>query len=103
MIFELTCCLNPTRETNHVFLWLITTIQNVEYAHELLVIETLLITEEMWENNDINLRKKYSKLKNLVQETGEKGVQFSGDRLAEMTRIAAILRFPIPNIDDLVW
>ncbi|KAH0723379.1 hypothetical protein KY285_005933 [Solanum tuberosum] len=78
---------------------------NVEYAHELLAIETLLITEELLENKDINLRKKYSKLKKLVQETGGKVVQFSDierDRLAQMTEIAAILRFPIPNIDDLV-
>ncbi|XP_049342646.1 protein PELOTA 1-like [Solanum verrucosum] len=85
--------------------WVCYGTKSVEYAHELLAIETLLITEELLENKDINLRKKYSKLKKLVQETGGKVVQFSDverDRLAQMTGIAAILRFPIPNIDDLV-
>ncbi|KAH0720959.1 hypothetical protein KY284_005989 [Solanum tuberosum] len=85
--------------------WVCYGTKSVEYAHELLAIKTLLITEELLENKDINLRKKYSKLKKLVQETGGKVVQFSDverDKLAHMTGIAAILRFPIPNIDDLV-
>ncbi|KAG5583040.1 hypothetical protein H5410_053667 [Solanum commersonii] len=61
----------------------------------------MVINKSDW-NKHINLRKKYSKLKKLVQETGGKVVQFS-DTLAQMTGIAAILRFPIPNIDDLVF
>nr|XP_004249791.1 protein PELOTA 1-like [Solanum lycopersicum] len=85
--------------------WVCYGTKSVEYAHELLAIDTLLITEELSEKKDIKLRKKYSKLKKLVQEAGGKVIQFSdveGDKLAQMTGIAAILRFPIPNIDDLV-
>ncbi|XP_055808341.1 protein PELOTA 1-like [Solanum dulcamara] len=79
--------------------------KSVEYAHELLAIETLLITDKILENKDIKLRKKYSELKISVHEAGGKVVLFGdveGHRLAQMTGIAAILRFPIPNIDDLV-
>ncbi|XP_015055095.1 protein PELOTA 1-like [Solanum pennellii] len=85
--------------------WVCYGTKSVEYAHELLAIDTLLITEELSEKKDIKLRKKYSKLKKLVQEAGGKVIQFSdveGEKLAQMTGIAAILRFPIPNIDDLV-
>ncbi|XP_055808332.1 protein PELOTA 1-like [Solanum dulcamara] len=79
--------------------------KSVEYAHDLLAIETLLITDEILENKDIKLRKKYSELKKSVHEAGGKVIQFNeveGQRLAQMTGIGAILRFPIPNFDDLV-
>ncbi|KAJ8570656.1 hypothetical protein K7X08_037628 [Anisodus acutangulus] len=79
--------------------------KSVEYAHELMAIETLLITEEILENKDVKLRKKYLGLKKSVNEAGGKVVQFNdvqGHRLAQMTGVAAILRFPIPNLDELV-
>ncbi|XP_060178323.1 protein PELOTA 1-like [Lycium barbarum] len=79
--------------------------KSVEYAHDLMAIETLLITEEILENKDIKLRKKYLGLKKSVNEAGGKVVQFNdveGHRLAQMTGVAAILRFPIPNLEDLV-
>lgn len=79
--------------------------KSVEYAHDLMAIETLLITEEILENKDIKLRKKYLGLKKSVNEAGGKVVQFNdveGHRLAQMTGVAAILRFPIPNLDELV-
>ncbi|CAN4118875.1 unnamed protein product [Withania somnifera] len=79
--------------------------KSVEYAHELMGIETLLITEEVLENKDIKLRKKYLALKKSVTEAGGKVIQFDelqGFRLAQMTGVAAILRFPIPNLDELI-
>ncbi|KAM3340054.1 protein PELOTA 1-like [Capsicum galapagoense] len=79
--------------------------QSVEYAHELMAIDTLLITEKVFENNDFKVRKKYCALKKSVIEAGGKVLQFNdveGDKLARMTGVAAILRFPIPNLDDLV-
>ncbi|XP_009623195.1 protein PELOTA 1-like [Nicotiana tomentosiformis] len=79
--------------------------KDVEYAHELMAIETLLITKEILRNEDNKMRQKYLRMEKSVKKAGGKVVQFNqdiGQRLAQLTGIAAILRFPLPDVDELV-
>ncbi|XP_024922376.3 protein PELOTA 1 [Ziziphus jujuba] len=80
--------------------------KSVEAAHELLAIETLWITDDLFRNAEIATRKKYIGLVNAVKNAG--GNTFvlspnhvSGEELAKLTGIAATLRFPVPGLDDM--
>ncbi|XVF55591.1 hypothetical protein PTKIN_Ptkin06aG0048200 [Pterospermum kingtungense] len=64
-------------------------------------IETLLITDDLLSNKEIGLRQKYMELMKPVKKAGGK-VFVSGEELAQLTGIAAILRFPLPDLDQLV-
>jgi len=80
--------------------------KSVDLASELMAIETLLITDELFRNRDNGLRKKYIGLVDSVKRSGGKALllssmHVSGEQLTQLTGIAAILRFPVPNIDDL--
>ncbi|KAG8501015.1 hypothetical protein CXB51_003046 [Gossypium anomalum] len=80
--------------------------KSVEIAKEMMAIETLLIIDDLVKSKDIALRRKYTELAKSVKKAGGKAIVFSskhvsGEQLAGLTGIAAILRFPIPNIDDL--
>ncbi|KAH1039637.1 hypothetical protein J1N35_041380 [Gossypium stocksii] len=79
--------------------------KSVEIATQM-AIETLLIMDDLVKRKDIALRRKYTELAKSVKKAGGKAIVFSsnhvsGEQLAKLTSIAAILRFPIPNIDDL--
>lgn len=80
--------------------------KSVDLASELIAIEILLITDEMYRNRDNGLRKKYIGLVDSVKRSGGKALvlssmHVSGEQLTMLTGIAAILRFPVPDIDDL--
>lgn len=80
--------------------------KHVEVAHERMAIQTLLITDEQFRNSDIATRKKYIGLVNSVKEYGGSvhvfsSMHVSGEQLAQLTGIAAILRFPLPDLDDI--
>ncbi|TYJ39787.1 hypothetical protein E1A91_A04G093400v1 [Gossypium mustelinum] len=82
--------------------------KSVEIAKEMMAIETLLIIDDLVKSKDIALRRKYTELAKSVKKAGGKAIVFSskhvsGEQLAKLTGIAAILRFPIPNIDDLYY
>ncbi|KAK6943918.1 eRF1 domain 3 [Dillenia turbinata] len=79
---------------------------NVDVASELMAIETLLITDELYKNEEIHVRKKYVELVKMVKKWGGKALVFSrltsmGEELATLTGVAAILRFPLHNPDDM--
>ncbi|OMO84046.1 Translation release factor pelota-like protein [Corchorus olitorius] len=81
--------------------------KSVEIANEMNAIETLLITDDLVRCNDIALRQKNMELVKSVQKTGGKAFVFSplhvsGEQLAKLTGIAAILRFPCPDLEELV-
>ncbi|EOY08037.1 hypothetical protein QUC31_011034 [Theobroma cacao] len=81
--------------------------RSVETAQEMMAIETLLIMDELLRNKEIALRKKYMELVKSVKKAGGKAFLFSsmhvsGEQLAQLTGIAAILRFPLPQLDELV-
>ncbi|KAF9598541.1 hypothetical protein IFM89_028073 [Coptis chinensis] len=80
--------------------------KHVEVAHEKMAIQTLLITDELFRNADIPTRKKYVDLVSSVKDIGGSALIFSsmhvsGEQLATLTGIAAILRFPLPELDDI--
>ncbi|XP_010246377.1 PREDICTED: protein PELOTA 1 [Nelumbo nucifera] len=80
--------------------------KHVEVAHEHMAIQTLLITDDLFRNSDIAMRQKYVNLVDSVKDSGGSAYIFSsmhvsGEQLAQLTGIAAILRFPLPDLEDI--
>ncbi|KAL8170832.1 hypothetical protein V2J09_022636 [Rumex salicifolius] len=80
--------------------------KHVEFAHERMAIQTLLVTDELFRSADIKTRKRYVNLVGSVKHSGGNAHVFSsmhvsGEQLAQLTGIAAILRFPLPELEDL--
>lgn len=83
-------------------------VNHVEKANEDQAIETMLVTDELFRANDIAIRKRYVALVDSVRENGGEvkvfsSLHVSGEQLGQLSGIAAILRFPIPddNFDEL--
>ena len=80
--------------------------KSVEYAFEQGAIEHLLISDKMYRSFDPVVRDKYV---NLIFRCKKKGCQIthfssqllSGERLDDMTGIAAILSYSLPELDEL--
>lgn len=75
-------------------------------AHESLAIESLLVTDGLFRNSNVKLRKKYVQLVEAVREAGGEVYVFSsmhvsGQQLQQVSGVAAILRFPLPDLDEL--
>ncbi|GLT30538.1 hypothetical protein SLA2020_053320 [Shorea laevis] len=80
--------------------------KHVEIAHERMAVQTLLITDELFRNADIATRQKYVNLVKSVKDSGGaahifSSMHVSGEQLAQLTGIAAILRFPLPDLEDI--
>ncbi|GFS46714.1 eukaryotic release factor 1 (eRF1) family protein [Actinidia rufa] len=80
--------------------------KHVEVAHEQRAIQTLLITDELFRNSDEVMREKYIAFVNSVKTTGGTVLIFSsmhvsGEQLGQLTGIAAILRFPLSDLDEI--
>uniref|UniRef100_A0A7N2LQ89 eRF1 domain-containing protein n=1 Tax=Quercus lobata TaxID=97700 RepID=A0A7N2LQ89_QUELO len=57
-------------------------------------------------NSDVATRKKYANLVDSVKDSGGtvhifSSLHVSGEQLATITGIAAILRFPLPDLEDI--
>lgn len=68
-------------------------------------IETLMITDELFRSQDIATRRKYVNLVESVRANGGivrlfSSLHVSGEKLGQISGIAAILRFPMPEIDE---
>ncbi|KAG5866387.1 hypothetical protein JTB14_021526 [Gonioctena quinquepunctata] len=79
--------------------------KHVEMANEAQAIETLLISDNLFRCQDIKLRKEYVKLVDSVRESGGdvklfSSLHISGEQLEQLTGVAAILRFPMPELED---
>jgi len=77
--------------------------KHVQLANERLAIQILLITDELFRAADVATRKTYVQLVEQVKEGGGEvkifsTMHISGEQLSQLTGIAAILRFPIPEI-----
>eukprot|EP01096_Ripella_sp_DP13-Kostka_P005883 TRINITY_DN2049_c0_g1_i1.p1 TRINITY_DN2049_c0_g1~~TRINITY_DN2049_c0_g1_i1.p1 ORF type:complete len:505 (-),score=237.27 TRINITY_DN2049_c0_g1_i1:147-1580(-) len=80
--------------------------RSVVYAHSMRALKTLMITDTLFRNNNINQRRVYV---DLVEKSKAAGIDVlifsslhvSGQQLDQLTGIAAILHFPVPDIDDL--
>lgn len=74
-------------------------------AAELGAIQTLLISDKLFRVNDIAKRARYASLVEGVRAAGGEALVFSslhvsGEALNSLSGIAAILRFPLPELED---
>ena len=69
-------------------------------------VATLLISDHLFRSKNTTTRKEYVKLSESSERNGIKVVIFSsnnptGNRLKDMTGVAAILRYNLPGLDDV--
>lgn len=79
--------------------------KHVVKANENMAIETLMITDELFRSQDLATRRKYVDLVESVRDNGGQvrlfsSLHVSGEKLGQVSGVAAILRFPMPEIDD---
>jgi len=79
---------------------------HVSKAHEQLAIDSLLVTDELFRASDVKTRKKYVQLVESVRENGGQvyvfsSMHMSGQQLQQVSGVAAILRYPLPDLDEL--
>ncbi|KAG0767113.1 hypothetical protein G6F57_002568 [Rhizopus arrhizus] len=79
--------------------------EHVDKANESGAIGTLLVTDELFRSADIETRKKYVSLVEQVRAQNGNVYVFSsmhasGEQLNQLTGVAAILNFPVPDIDE---
>ncbi|XP_067030440.1 protein pelota homolog isoform X1 [Acropora muricata] len=80
-------------------------IHHVEKASEASAVETLLVTDELFRSTDLPTRKRYVKLVESIKDNGGdvrvfSSLHVSGEQLGQLSGVAAILRFPMPEIDS---
>lgn len=78
--------------------------KHVERANEQQAIQTLMVTDGLFRACDIPTRKKYVALVESAQENGAEvqifsSMHVSGNRLTQLSGVAAMLRFPLPEVD----
>ncbi|XP_071703432.1 protein PELOTA 1-like [Rutidosis leptorrhynchoides] len=79
---------------------------HVEVANERKAVQKLLITDNLFRSTDVATRQRYEDLVNTVKDSGGtthvfSSMDVSGQQLARYTGIAAILRFPLLELDDI--
>ncbi|KAF0295775.1 Protein pelota [Amphibalanus amphitrite] len=79
--------------------------KHVQMANEAQAIETLLCSDKLFRSLDLAERKKYVALVDSVKEyNGDvkifSSLHISGEQLEQLTGIAAILRYPMPEIES---
>lgn len=79
--------------------------KHVMKAAEAQAIETLLISDSLFRCQNVALRKEYVNLVESVRDSGGEAKIFSsmhisGEQLSNLTGVAAILRFPMPELED---
>lgn len=73
-------------------------------ANDALAVESLLVTDELFRASDLPTRKKYVKLVESVRDNGGEvkifsSLHVSGEQLGMLSGVAAILRFPMPDLE----
>jgi len=79
--------------------------EHVRLANESKAVDTLLVTDGLFRSAQLATRKKYVDLVESVKEQGGDVKVFStlhvsGEQLNQLSGVAAILRFPMPDIDE---
>jgi len=80
--------------------------EEVEKAAEVPgAIKVLMITDSLFKNDDVSRRKHFIELVDKVKEGGAEVAQFSslhdtGEQLNQLTGIAVILNYPMPDLDE---
>ncbi|XP_055388922.1 uncharacterized protein LOC129617992 [Condylostylus longicornis] len=80
---------------------------HVEFATERGAVKTLMVTDQLFRSSDVSTRRHYIKITETAKAGGAEVLIFSdmhvsGEQLQQLSGIAAILRFPLPELDDLV-
>jgi protein pelota len=80
-------------------------IRHVQQAQEQLAIDQLLLTDELFRNANVPTRRLYVTLVEQVRANGGQvhvfsSMHVSGQQLQQVSGVAAILRFPIPDLMD---
>ncbi|PSC74054.1 PELOTA 1 isoform X1 [Micractinium conductrix] len=78
---------------------------HVHAAHEMGAIQSLLITDSLFRTTDVKKRKKMVALVDEVTAGGGQvhvfsGMHASGEQLNQLSGIAAVLRFPLPDLEE---
>ncbi|EFN69659.1 Protein pelota [Camponotus floridanus] len=79
--------------------------KHIEKANTAQAVETLLISDKLFRCQNIALRKEYVELVENVKDSGGdvkifSSLHVSGEQLDQLTGIAALLRFPMPELED---
>lgn len=79
--------------------------KHVEKAKEADAIDVLLISDSLFRSKELAERKKYVNIVDKVRENNGQvkifsSLHVSGEQLLQLTGIAAILRFPMPELED---
>ncbi|KAJ8725779.1 hypothetical protein PYW08_003962 [Mythimna loreyi] len=79
--------------------------KHIERANDAQAIETLMISDKLFRCQDIQQRKDYVAIVDSVRDNGGEvrifsSMHVSGEQLDQLTGIAAILRFPMPELED---
>ncbi|KAL7749338.1 Translation factor pelota [Sorochytrium milnesiophthora] len=80
-------------------------LAHVQVAIDRGAVETLMISDNLFRSADVPKRKRFIELVSAVRGQGGKVLIYSslhvtGDQLNQLSGIAAILNFPIPDMDD---
>tara|TARA_B110000285_G_C15043989_1_gene573298 strand:- start:183 stop:725 length:543 start_codon:yes stop_codon:yes gene_type:complete len=75
-------------------------------AMESVAVKNLLLSDHLFRSKNVSIRKQYVKIAEDAEKNGIKVSIFgsqnpSGQRLKDMTGIAAILKFALPELDDV--
>lgn len=80
-------------------------LKHVERANEALAVDSLLVSDHLFRNPDVLVRSRYVRLVDSVRENGGtvrvfSSLHVSGEQLAQLSGVAAVLRFPVSCDDD---
>merc|ERR1712129_408875 len=80
--------------------------KHVCVANESQAIQTLMVTDELFRSKDLKKRQKYVKIVEDCKNNGAdiqifSSLHVSGEQLKQITGVAAILRFPMPEILEI--
>nr|CAG4643247.1 EOG090X07BV [Ilyocryptus agilis] len=80
-------------------------LKHVLKANEAQAIDTLLVSDNLFRSQSVEERRKYVSLVESVRESGGttrifSSLHVSGEQLAQLTGVAAVLRFPMPELED---
>ncbi|VVC92657.1 unnamed protein product [Leptidea sinapis] len=79
--------------------------KDVMRANEAMAIETLMISDKLFRCQDVQKRKEYIELVDSARDNGAdvrifSSMHVSGEQLDQLTGVAAILRFPMPELEE---
>ncbi|KAG7353706.1 cell division protein pelota PelA [Nitzschia inconspicua] len=79
---------------------------HVQRAQEQQAVDSLLVTDELFRSSSVKTRRQYVDLVEDVRASGGKvyifsSMHISGQQLQQVSGVAAILRYPLPDLDEL--